>query len=605
MQNENKKDLPPKKKFSLFRKKTKNIFEEELVQSPGRTVIRNFFSNKLAMVAFVIFMMIFLTVLVAPFFYKIDLSYQESNQINIAAGLDMLDVPKGMKHNPRDIAIGSSFTVGVDEHGKIYEWGKPNVTGLSMKVPEEYKNKKFRLVAAGYDHVIGITEDGELLGWGNNRLGQLDFPKEIDDKETIKKIVDITAGYQYTLAVDSDGYVYGWGNKNLFDYKKRNKLQGKAKQVVMTTDGAVGLSTDGKVVYLGRQKTNASDIPKNLPKIKELAATAATVAALTEDGKVIFWGSFGKYNENAIPKNVGKIKEISGGRYHYAAVTEDGHVIAWGGNAVGQIDMPSSLKKEKAASVVSGFYQNYVKLENGNIVPFGCKGYLFGTDELGRDIFTRILIGGRMTMTIGAVAVIISTIIGIIIGGISGYFGGKTDMLLQRITELVSSLPFLPFAMILTAMIGNRMGQNERILLIMVILGLLSWTGLSRLVRAQVLAEREKEFVTAARSIGVKELAIVFKHILPNVISVIIVTATLSFATCMLTESTLSYLGFGVIPPQPTWGNMLNGANDSIIIRTYPWRWVYASIILGICTICINMIGDGLRDAIDPKSNER
>ncbi|WP_303863429.1 ABC transporter permease [Alkalibaculum bacchi] len=208
-------------------------------------------------------------------------------------------------------------------------------------------------------------------------------------------------------------------------------------------------------------------------------------------------------------------------------------------------------------------------------------------------------------LSIGAVAVIISTIIGIIVGGISGYFGGKIDMVLQRITEMINSLPFLPFAMILSALIGNAMTSNQRIFLIMVILGLLSWPGLSRLVRAQILSIREQEYVIAARSLGIKKLGIVFRHILPNVISVIIVSATLDFATSMLTEATLSYLGFGVQAPQPTWGNMLYGANDSKVIQNYWWRWVFASIILGVCVICINLVGDGLRDAIDPKSQER
>jgi peptide/nickel transport system permease protein len=243
--------------------------------------------------------------------------------------------------------------------------------------------------------------------------------------------------------------------------------------------------------------------------------------------------------------------------------------------------------------------------EGGDILTWGLKGYLFGSDELGRDIFTRLLNGGRMSITIGAVAVIISTIIGIIVGGISGYFGGKIDMVLQRITEMINSLPFLPFAMILSALIGNAMTSNQRIFLIMVILGLLSWPGLSRLVRAQILSIREQEYVIAARSLGIKKLGIVFRHILPNVISVIIVSATLDFATSMLTEATLSYLGFGVQAPQPTWGNMLYGANDSKVIQNYWWRWVFASIILGVCVICINLVGDGLRDAIDPKSQER
>ena len=145
--------------------------------------------------------------------------------------------------------------------------------------------------------------------------------------------------------------------------------------------------------------------------------------------------------------------------------------------------------------------------------------------------------------------------------------------------------------------------ENAKIFLLMCILGVLSWTGLARLVRGQVLVARENEYVTAAKAMGVKESKIAFKHILPNVISIIIVTLTLDFATCMLTESSLSYLGFGVTPPRPTWGNMLNGANNMTVMNNYWWQWLFTALFLAVTTICINIIGDALRDVMDPKSN--
>ena len=172
----------------------------------------------------------------------------------------------------------------------------------------------------------------------------------------------------------------------------------------------------------------------------------------------------------------------------------------------------------------------------------------------------------------------------------------------MRVAEVIGSLPFLPFALLLSAIIGSTIDVQLSMYLIMVVLGLLSWTGICRLVRAQILAEREKEFVLAAQAMGVKEGSIIFKHILPNVLSILLVEATLGFATCMLTESSLSYLGFGISPPTPTWGNMLNGANNSIVIQQYWWQWVFVSFIFGICTICINLVGDAIRDAVDPKS---
>ena len=334
----------------------------------------------------------------------------------------------------------------------------------------------------------------------------------------------------------------------------------------------------------------------------DLALTDESAAAVTADGTVYAWGNNIKKTLD-IPEEIqGQVVSIAGGRYHYTAVLQDGTVYSWGDNTHGQTDAPSGTT---VASVDSGYYANYAITQDGTVVAWGLKGYLMGTDALGRDLFRRILVGGRMTMTVGAIAVIISSFIGIVIGGISGYKGGKVDNLLMRLTEIVSSIPFLPFCIILSSILGNKISETQRIILIMCILGLLSWPGIARLVRGSVLAEREQEFVTAAKALGVRELGIIFRHILPNIITVIIVNATLSFATCMLTESSLSFIGFGVNEPNATWGNMLTGAQNGQVIENYWWRWVFPALMLGICTISINCIGDGLRDAIDPKSKER
>lgn len=583
-----------------------DIFMEEQVQSPGRTVLRNFRQNKLSMTGLIIFLCIFLFVLIAPIFVVQDLSYEENTQINLAPGLDMMSVPKELKSKVNDISVGSSFSVGTSTTGGLYIWGKTQVlpTIDLRNFPKEVKGKKFTKVAAGFDHVVALTDKNEVIAWGNGRLKQTEVDPDLEYETS--KIVQLIAGYQITAAVTENGNVYYWGNKSVNDVKVKRKYQGKIQKVAFTSDAMLGLTFDGDVVYLGNNDTAVSKIPESISgRVVDFAAGASTVAALLDDGTVVVWGNI-KNNENVIPKTDAKLVSIQAGRYHYTAIDEKGKVYAWGKNNFSQAKVPSFLDGKKVERVISGYYQNYAILKGGKeYKTFGLKGYIFGTDDLGRDLFNRLVNGGKMTMTMGAVSVIISTLIGVIVGGISGFFGGAVDMVLQRITEMVSSIPFLPFAMILSAIVGGKLPEAARIFLIMVILGVLSWTGLSRLVRAQVLAEREQEFVTAARAMGIKEMTIVFKHIIPNVISVIIVTATLGFASSMLTESSLSFLGFGVTLPRPTWGNMLNGCINSVVIRSYWWRWVLPSILLGVCCICINLVGDGLRDAIDPKSNER
>lgn len=599
-----------KKKKSFFRlmisnlfgrKEELSIFEEEEVQSPFRTVINTFKENKFAMGGLIVFLLIFATVLIGPLIKPIDLSFHETSQQNVEPGFDMMKIPDALNGKIQDIAIGPTFSIGASTDGNLYTWGKTKISPtIDIKnTPEDMGN--IVKLAAGFDHIIALNDEGKVFGWGSNRQKQSKVPAEISQVRNIKEIY---AGYQCSLILTEDGHTHFFGNSMNNDFNIFHPYQGQLDKVAFTSDAVIGLTFDGEVVYLGTLKNSYSKFPEGMGKVKDIASTASTVAALGEDGKVHVWGNISqKSKENKIPEFSGKVVSINGGRYHYTALTEDGKVIAWGGNTYKQSEVPKGLKDIE--KVYTGYYQNYAIGKDGKATTWGLKGYLLGTDELGRDIFTRLLNGGRMSMTIGAVAVIISTIIGVVVGSVSGYFGGRIDNILQRLSEIVASLPFLPFAMILSALIGNSMTSRQKTILIMVILGFLSWTSLQRLVRAQVLSVREQEYVIAAKSLGIKKSHIVFKHILPNVISVIIVSATLSFATSMLTEASLSYLGFGVQAPQPTWGNMLYGANNSVVIQNYWWRWVFASALLGTCVICINLIGDGLRDAIDPKSQER
>lgn len=593
----------------------RDFMKEEQVQTPFRTMARNFFSKHTVRIGLCGFFLIFLFVLIGPRYWVLDLSEQDSTLINLPPSQNMMSVPKEMKGRIADIAAGRTYGVGLDTDGHLHTWGYTKITEKIniADIPDEVQAADLVMFATGDDHVVALDNDGQLYVWGNTRLQQGNFTNEMKKamkaKDETWDIIQLEASNQFSAAVSSDGTLYLWGNTNVADIKLRKQYQGQVAKVALTSNEYICLLKDGTVAYTGyKDKGSAfAAIPESLNGVTvvDIAATSSTMAAVTEDGRVVVWGN-DKSGEKNVPDFAAPVKKLYAGRFHYTALLENGDVVSWGSNKYHQTEVPASVAHgANIREIYTGNFQNYAVLEDGSVVTWGLKGFILGTDNLGRDLLTRIVNGGRVTMTVGAISVIIATVIGVLLGGIAGYFGGKADLLIMRIAEIVGGLPFIPFAMILSAVIGSRLDPTQKMYLIMVVLGVLSWTGTCRLVRAQILAQREMEYVTAAKAMGIKEGTIVFRHILPNVISLLLVSMTLDFATCMLTESTLSYLGFGIPLPTPTWGNLLKGANNSIVIQQYWWQWVFPAAIFGICTICINMIGDGLRDAVDPKSTER
>ncbi|MDV4152300.1 ABC transporter permease [Clostridium sp. AL.422] len=228
--------------------------------------------------------------------------------------------------------------------------------------------------------------------------------------------------------------------------------------------------------------------------------------------------------------------------------------------------------------------------------------YLLGTDLLGRDILTRLMYAGRISLLVGFVAVIIEVIIGGALGAIAGYYGGKIDTVIMRIVDIFLCIPFLPILIILGAIMSDlNVSSDVRIFYVMLIIGLLAWPSIARLVRGQILSLREQEFMQAAQALGLKDSRQIFKHLIPNVVPQIIVSATLNIGSAIMTESALSYLGMGVAPPAASWGNMIQSVNNFIDLMQRPWLWVPPGIFIFLTVMAINLLGDGLRDALDPK----
>ena len=636
-----------RKEFALFRWLRRMFFgaskeltmADERYDSPSKLAVKRFFRRPLATGAVVVLLGMFLFVFIGSAISPADLTETGSEMLhtNMAPTQSLMKLPKQMKDGAVDISSRGTFTIGLDTEGQVYMWGYYfNVSGDEarnvMTIPEEVKNSKIVHVAAGSDHCVAISEDGHVYAWGEYDNGQYGLNGSMiasarkEPDELLEGTIDASAvkqlicGNQVTAILMEDGTIYAWGNDglcatNLSSVIKHGKQDSKLVKLAFTNDGLYGIDENGAFVSGKSTKFNlvtvkdengrsvSVDIYEYIGdrKIVDIAATGNAIALVADDGEIIVSGM-----KEPLPelREGEKAVSVSGGTRHFVLVTDQGRVYAWGQNYRKQCEVPNDFSEAGVVDKVfaSGF-QNYAFKDGKFVDNWGLKGYIMGTDDMGRDVFNRIMNGGKMTMTVGAVAVIVSTIIGIIVGCISGYFGGAVDMLLMRVTEIFGAIPFLPFALCLSAIFkSSNIRENTRIFIIMLILGVLSWTGLARLVRGQILAEREKEFVTAARAMGVKEKRIAFRHILPNIISVLLVTVTLDFAGCMLTESSLSYLGFGVQLPRPTWGNMLDGSRNALVIQSYWWRWLFPALFLSIVVICINIIGDTLRDVFDPKS---
>ncbi|MBB6673587.1 oligopeptide ABC transporter permease [Cohnella nanjingensis] len=225
-----------------------------------------------------------------------------------------------------------------------------------------------------------------------------------------------------------------------------------------------------------------------------------------------------------------------------------------------------------------------------------------GTDALGRDVLTRVMQAGRISLTVGLASMVLSVFLGSLLGAIAGYYRGIADQVIMRIADLLMTIPSLPLLFILGALLSEwKVPTDYRMYIVMLMLSFVSWPGLARMVRGEVLSLREREFMQAATVLGLRDRRKLFKHLLPNLVPLLIVIASLNVGGAILSESVLSFFGLGVMPPTPTWGNMIDSANNLIDFQQRPWLWIPPGFSIFATVIAINIFGDGLRDVLDPK----
>ena len=249
------------------------------------------------------------------------------------------------------------------------------------------------------------------------------------------------------------------------------------------------------------------------------------------------------------------------------------------------------------APIVAGQNPNRVDLFSTNAAP--SRDHPLGTDAFGRDIWARLVYGARVSLSVGIVAVGIYTLIGVFFGSFAGYYGGWVDSSIMRLTDTVLSFPTLLLIILAVALLGPSIYN------VMIVIGLLGWPTTARLMRAEFLRLRDREFVVAARMVGARDHQIILRHVLPNALYPVIVSSTLGIAGAILTEAGLSFLGLGVQQPTASWGNMLNQAQKLSVLQNYPWQWLPPGLAIAVAVLVINFVGDGLRDALDPRMGQR
>lgn len=468
---------------------------------------------------------------------------------------------------------------------------------------EAKENTEFRY-GSNSDELFGLTAQAKAMLAIQQGKDTFNFSNH---NYTMNKVSD------EMFTISCDGVMVGYAAKDMvnadaadqklsfeFNYQALTAYATGAKE--FTADGVTyALAEDGGVTldgadyaYISRYLVQAisPDVFLSRDFKDKLLATIATA----QDGKATF-----TYTDESLIMNEPK-------------QTEDGE------NANGQTsgintEDPNAPKQDDTSDTATAEYDLEFKAATNSWqilqekssrqydqYSFPNMKHWLGTDMYGMDMLTRLMYGGRVSLLIGFIVIIIETVIGVIFGGISGYFGGWVDNLIMRIVDIFYCIPSMPVIIILgAAMDASRVDPTIRMVYLMLILGFLGWAGIARLVRGQILSLREQEYMAAAEACGLSVSRRIFKHLIPNVVPQLIVTCTMGLGSVIIMEATLSFLGLGVKFPFASWGNIISDVNNTHVLTTYWFIWIPAGVLLLLTVLAFNLVGDGLRDAFDPK----
>ncbi len=535
------------------------------VLSPGMLVAKRFFRNKLAIVGLVIIAVMFLFSFVGGMISP----YGESQ---------VFYTTEEMKKDYAGATYIEDFRLIADD---------------GVELPSDISSKM--ILAMSKEEYVFETRDGQMIGLG-----------KINDN--LYMIYRVTA-QKNPLAMNSAEYEEAVANgTNMFEYNGVQYLvaESDGKQNLYTTEelaiacelAFTGYTSDTEFSYefyrnvalaMGNDETTVT-ADGNTYTIEAGSDVSAMIYA--EDGSEYAYVS-------AITVN-----EIKGNTFLSPAFRQaveeaiDGEKESFEFAEEGEEELTYFITNKEGQYTIAKYQETTVI----NTYEAPSKAHWCGTDANGMDLLTRLMYGGRISLLIGFVVVIIEVLLGVIIGGIAGFFGGWIDTILMRVVDIVYCIPAMPLYLILGSIMDYyKAGSTVRIYMLCIVMSLVGWVGIARIVRGQILSLREQEFMTAAEATGISVRRRIFKHLVPNVIPQLVVFASMGIGEVILAESSLSFLGLGIKYPAASWGSIINAVNDSYVMTNYLFAWIPAGMLILLTVLAFNFIGDGLRDAFDPK----
>ena len=549
------------------------------VLSPGMMVAKRFFRNRLAMVGLIIIVCMFIFSFVGGMFAPY--SEKQVFRTTETAIKDYAGVAEN-KDWQYSIADGKDFPAAAQAQ-MILAINKEQTSFTAKDVTYGLLKKS--------DNLYYIVQ-GEQIATTTNVRGAFNYNEIVAGALTD----NVKAAYEAAVAAnatefDADGVHYSitqQGRMNSINVAENIAIASKFVFSGATQD--IQPSFEFKCAALDAVEAEATSV--------EVEGTTYTIKE--NDEGALFYKDGEEYvlvsTYNISPANDGVFLTLDFRRAALEAIDEGNEKFSYTDEDGKETEYVLKRKNEQYT------VRNYVETQVNDTYAKPSKTHILGTDGHGMDMLTRLMFGGRISLMVGFVTVILEVFIGVIMGGVAGYFGGWVDTLIMRLVDIFYCIPSLPLYIILGAIMDFwKIDPQLRIFVLCAMLGLLGWAGVARMVRGQILSLREQEFMTAAEALGISTHRRIFVHLIPNVVPQLIVIATMGLGDTILTEATLSFLGLGVKFPYASWGNIINAVNDSYVMTNFWFVWIPAGILILLTVLGFNFIGDGLRDAFDPK----